>query len=229
MGKFAPGSAELAFLDALTNGAAEKTAVALTPATRTYLGLGLAKDQDLMNLEQAAGNLLDGGTGTPVAVASSPAQLPPPKPSVEEEAAAELSASPMPAVELGAAPAEDSAAISDEEDGASVDGAPLPAFPDRTTHGKIFNARRTNPLLILQVLNTKYQGEWVEWEPDTLWYAIRRDFGPVGEITRNKIMALRCAIQSDLPWLDWDIFEDCGLAWNSTIPIFGAFQPMSPS
>src|SRR5690606_7925038 len=41
--------------------------------------------------------------------------------------------------------------------------------------------------------------------------------------------ALRVAVTTDLPWLDWDVFEDSGLTWNDTIPIIGAFQPMTPA
>jgi hypothetical protein len=75
----------------------------------------------------------------------------------------------------------------------------------------------------------RYQEEWVEWEPETLWWALRRDFGPVGEVSRNKIMALRLAATTDAPWLDWDTFENCSLAWNDIIPLFGAYQPVTPA
>jgi hypothetical protein len=74
----------------------------------------------------------------------------------------------------------------------------------------------------------RYKTDWATWEPETLWWSIRRDFGPVGELTRNKIQALTVAVGTDVPWLDWDVFEKCGLAWNDAMPIFGAFQPMTP-
>jgi hypothetical protein len=42
-------------------------------------------------------------------------------------------------------------------------------------------------------------------------------------------MALRLAVVTDVPWLDWDTFENSSLAWSGTIPIFGAYQPLTPS
>jgi hypothetical protein len=74
----------------------------------------------------------------------------------------------------------------------------------------------------------RYGHDWLSWEWETLAWAIRRDFGPIGEITANKIHALRTAA-TGRPWEDWDVFENCGLAWNDVIPIFGAIQPMEPS
>jgi hypothetical protein len=57
---------------------------------------------------------------------------------------------------------------------------------------------------------------------------LRKSFGPVGEVTRNKIMALRLAAKKDMTWLDWDVFEDSGLSWNDIVPVIGMFQPMTP-
>jgi hypothetical protein len=82
---------------------------------------------------------------------------------------------------------------------------------------------------LFDVLSATYGEDWLSWEPETLWWAIRRDFGPVGELTRNKIQALRLAATSYSPWADWDVFEKCGLAWNDLVPVFGAWQPMTPS
>lgn len=124
------------------------------------------------------------------------------------------------AVDVGAAPATDEAPPSE--------GSPEPDLPSRQTYGKLFTDRRAHPLQLLDILNMRYQEDWVEWEPETTWWALRRDFGPVGEITRNKIQALRLAAVTDTPWLDWDVFENCGQAWNDFLPIFGAYQPMTP-
>jgi len=108
------------------------------------------------------------------------------------------------------------------------EASPEPVLPERATHGRLFSDKRANPLQILDVLTMRYKDEWPKWESDTLWWAIRRDFGPVGEVCRNKIGALRVAVSTDIPWLDWDVFEDCGLAWNDIIPVIGTFQPMTP-
>lgn len=101
--------------------------------------------------------------------------------------------------------------------------------PVRGTHGALFTDRRAHPLTLLEVLTAKYQTEWASWEPETLWWAIRKDFGPLGDIARNKIMALKVAVQTDTTWQDWDTFEDSGLAWNDIIPVFGSIQLLSPA
>ncbi len=106
--------------------------------------------------------------------------------------------------------------------------APEPDLPSRATHGKLFADKRAHPIQILEVLTMRYKAEWPSWESDTLWWALRRDFGPVGEVCRNKISALRLAVSTDVPWLDWDVFEDSGLSWNDIIPVIGSFQPMTP-
>ena len=106
--------------------------------------------------------------------------------------------------------------------------APEPDLPSRSTHGKLFSDKRASPLQILEVLTMRYKEEWADWESDTLWWSLRRSFGPVGEVSRNKIMALRLAATRDIPWLDWDVFEDCGLSWNDIVPTIGSFQPMTP-
>jgi len=126
------------------------------------------------------------------------------------------------------APQEEPAAV-DAEPPAEEDALPAPPLPSRKTHGKLFSDKQAHPLAIFDVLNERYQTQWVDWEPETLWWAIRKDFGPVGEVTRNKIGALRLAAVTDTPWLDWDAFENCGLAWNGMVPTIGVFEPLSPT
>lgn len=94
--------------------------------------------------------------------------------------------------------------------------------------GNIFSDPRAHPILLAEVLRAKYDEDWVTWEPETLWWAIRKDFGSVGKLTREKIMALRIALRTDFPWVDWDIFENCCVAWNDHMPIFGAIQLVPP-
>lgn len=108
------------------------------------------------------------------------------------------------------------------------EAVPEPELPSRATHGKLFSDKRAHPIQILDVLTMRYGPEWPRWEPETLWWSLRRDFGPVGDLSRNKIAALRIAVSTDVPWLDWDVFEDCGLSWNDITPVIGAFQPMTP-
>lgn len=217
-------NAELAFFDHLSTGA-EKIAVELEPATRSLLGIPPDETPDALDqLESAA----SGDTPEPAQAPASPPQA---SQNVQggsgadqvidqgEQEAHVIS-------EEGRPPELDGEPQADEED------EPLPVpegVPGRATHGKIFNARRTHPMLLKDVLDRRYGDDWLFWEPETLWWAIRRDFGAVGEITRNKLQAIRTATKSYTPWDDWDTFENCCVAWSDGIPIFGAMQPLTPS
>jgi hypothetical protein len=87
----------------------------------------------------------------------------------------------------------------------------------------------THPMKIVVLLKTKYNDDWVEWLPETLWEAIRRDIGPISDVSQNKIQALAIALATNSPWQDWTTFENCGRAFNDTIPVFGQLQPLSPA
>jgi len=212
-------NAELSFLGTLTGTkpSFEKAAVDLDPQTQQLLGISGAPPDALDQLEQEAG-------GPP---APSPVDMA----AVDPEPEPELTPEPeIVSVDENAIPPSEDLEPVPETGIEEEDELPQQpeVVPSRSTHGKIFSSRRTHPLRLYDVLNSRYNKKWVTWEPETLWWAIRRDFGPVGDLTRNKIQALRTALVTDLPWGDWDVFEDCGLAWNDITPIFGAFQPMSP-
>jgi hypothetical protein len=91
-----------------------------------------------------------------------------------------------------------------------------------------FKSAQTHPLALLAVVKNKYNDEWVRWLPETLWETIRKDFGQVGEVVKNKIQAVSVALSTDAPWQDWTTFENCGKAFNDSIPVFGQIQPLSP-
>lgn len=226
MGQHEPSSAELAFFDAISDEAPlTKAAVELERDTAESLGIPTVSPDVLEALEAEA------EAAPKPKPAAAPAAEPEPEP---EPAAAEpdtYEASPLeylqePEPEPEPGQEIDSFEHADAEPEAPA--APEPELPSRLTHGKLFNDKRSHPLQLLDVLSMRYKAKWVDWEPDTLWWSLRRDFGPVGELTRNKIQALGIAVGTDVPWLDWDTFENCGLAWNDVTPIFGAFQPMTP-
>lgn len=207
MGRHTPSAAERGFLDAmLETRPLVKRAVDLDPGVADILGVQSVSPSILKGLES--------GAGAPAPAAAEP---------VQDEAAPEQASDEPPPAEI--------------PDGSGADLEPPPAedapveppLPSRLTHGKLFADKHAHPMQIFEVLTMRYQEDWVEWEPETLWWALRRDFGPVGEVSRNKIMALRLAAVTDMPWLDWDTFENCSLAWSGTIPIFGAYQPVTPS
>jgi hypothetical protein len=203
VGRHDANQAEVDFLRALMSGeGATKEAAELEPETAEALGVPTVSPTILDQLEQEAESVPDESKPAPGA-----------EPTPVEEPVDE-------AVDVGDASAVDEIPV--EED------SPSPELPSRTTHGRLFTNRRAHPLQIFDVLVMRYKEQWTDWEPETLWWALRRDFGPIGELTRNKIQALALAATTDMPWLDWDVFENCGQAWNDNIPIFGAFQPMTP-
>ena len=240
MGRFQPGSAELDFLNTLRGGL-DKEAVDLAPETRQLLGIERDTPDDLDRIEESAAEESQPASKSLPAQAQ-PAPQPPqaqgqpvpqeaqaqaqaPEEAEDTQAVSQAAPAQPEAVDIEAPPPEDAEPQPDEGE----EAPPAPPLPDRISHGKIFGFRRTHPLQLLQVLNQRYKQAWIDWEPDTLWWAIRKDFGPVGDVTRNKIQALRLALSSNRPWQDWDAFEKCSLSWNDQIPIFGAYQPMTPS
>lgn len=205
--------AEENFLDILMGGGPiTKTAVDLDPDVAAALGIQTVSPGMLDELEGSA---------------SSPAPTPP------RAAATPRSALQAAAPALTDAPGETETAPADggldeppapDEDETGIE----PDLPSRQTHGRLLSNKRAHPIEILEVLSRTYQDDWTDWEPSTLWWALRRDYGPVGDLARNKIGALRIAVSTDTPWQDWDVFEDSGLSWNDVVPIIGTFQPMNP-
>jgi hypothetical protein len=194
-----------AFFDMLAS--EDKVAVDLSAETRSALGTDSAPDE-LDELEAAA-------------VAGEPMPEETTEPAAEERGAD---------VGVDAEPPAADGEEAEPIDGKPAEGdVPVEAPPVRAAVGKLFSDRRAHPMRLYDVLTARYSDEWLFWEPETLWWAIRRDFGPVGELTRNKLQALRLAATSYSPWADFDVFEKCGLAWNDHVPVFGAWQPMTPS
>jgi len=208
--------AEQSFFDVLSGSVAIKTAAELAQETTDALGIPSVSPSILDQLEEQA-------SGGSAQEASSPEQE-----QVEAPADREGDVPSESEDQIEAAAAEQVAQVDQTDPEPKEPRAPEPELPSRTTHGKLFSDKTAHPIQLLEVLTMKYGAEWAEWESDTLWWSLRKGFGSVGELTRNKIMALRVAATTDLPWIDWDIFEDCGLSWNDTIPNIGAFQPMTP-
>jgi hypothetical protein len=200
--------AEQGFFDTLINGGQTKTAAELAQETVDALDIPSVSPSILDELENQAS-----GSSTPEE--SPPEQAPAP-------------AEGGPALPVEGASAQGASKREDLPPDAEAEPAAEPELPSRATHGKLFSDKSAHPVQILEVLTNRYGTEWADWESDTLWWSLRKSFGSVGEVTRNKIMALRLAAKSDMPWLDWDVFEDCGQSWNDTIPIIGSYQPMTP-
>jgi len=212
MSRHSPNKAEAGFFAAmLQDGPLVKRAADLEPDTAAILGVQSVSPSSLKALEGQA---------------TAPQAPAPDQGSISDE---EADSSDQDALEQSAAGVDVGGfERTDQEPAATAETPAEPPLPSRLTHGKLFMDKRAHPQQIYDVLCMRYREDWVEWEPETLWWALRRDFGPVGEVARNKIMALRLTAVTDATWLDWDTFENSALAWNDIIPIFGAFQPVTP-
>ena len=207
----------MSFFDALSGGEV-KTAVQLEQETFDALGIPSVSPTILDQLEEQANSQVAPEEGAPEEAQGE----------AQANRAGDVQGEPDGAVQDDQAVEVEQFERADAAPAPEAMPAPEPELPSRATHGKLFSDKRAHPIQILEVLTQRYKTEWVDWESDTLWWSIRRSFGPVGEVARNKIMALRLAATREGPWMDWDTFEDSGLAWNDIVPTMGSFQPMTP-
>ena len=87
-----------------------------------------------------------------------------------------------------------------------------------------------HPILLLRDMTRAYGKEWLSWEPETLWSEIRDDDGVfiIPRVNKDKIMAVRLAVKTDLPWKRLDLFENVSLAFAGLVPRFDMMQPLEP-
>lgn len=85
------------------------------------------------------------------------------------------------------------------------------------------------PSWYIQRLVEKYDRQWFEWEPETLWRTIEEDFqSALSEQVRNKINAAKLIYLTDAFWRDWNVFEKVVQAFSGHIPDFFTIEPPSP-
>jgi len=82
-----------------------------------------------------------------------------------------------------------------------------------------------NIIELKNLLFRKYGAEWLDWYPEVLSQTL---FGANEDnILMNKIQAIKVCLSSDAPWVEWNIFENVGKAFNHQIPNFSIIQPLS--
>ena len=88
-----------------------------------------------------------------------------------------------------------------------------------------------HPILLLRDLTRSYGTDWLSWEPETIWSELDDDDDLGGELPRankDKVMALRLAVKTDLPWKHLAVFENVALAFVGMVPRFDVMQPLEP-
>jgi len=80
------------------------------------------------------------------------------------------------------------------------------------------------------LLIKKYDRDWLEWEPETLWRTIMLDFKTeLDDLAKDKVNAAKTLLLTDTYWNDWTTFENATLAFNDTNPNFFQIQVPSPA
>jgi hypothetical protein len=88
-----------------------------------------------------------------------------------------------------------------------------------------------HPILLLRDLTRTYGKDWLSWEPETIWSEVKDDESLKEEIPRvnkDKVMAVRTAVKTDLPWKHLAVFENVALAFAGLVPRFDVMQPLEP-
>jgi len=83
-------------------------------------------------------------------------------------------------------------------------------------------------LTINKVMLKKYGLDFVNWESETLKEAIKDDFGPLGDITWQKMQAGRLLLKNNACWQEWEVFENVCCAVMGEFAIFSQTQPPEP-
>lgn len=78
------------------------------------------------------------------------------------------------------------------------------------------------------ILLKKYGAEYITWESETLKEAIEEDFGSLGDLSWQKIQAIRLLHSNNSAWNEWEVFENiCACNSNENV-IFSLSQPPEP-
>ena len=93
----------------------------------------------------------------------------------------------------------------------------------------LFQSSETQPLTLIAILTKHFGGEWLNWEPVTLWDEIRNDFhAPISHVNKERLLAARLVITMERFFDEWDVFTHVVDALNGKIPNFAVLQDHTP-
>lgn len=82
-------------------------------------------------------------------------------------------------------------------------------------------------LSIYKLLNSHYNRDWWDWEPETIWQTLDRDHAiEPSEAVKNIVQALQMVVSTDQAFEHWHVFEKVCHAFNENQVHFGAMQPV---
>jgi hypothetical protein len=90
----------------------------------------------------------------------------------------------------------------------------------RVTSKNFFRHPDAHPIVLDMALIRKYGPEWLDWEPETLEYAIPHDFGtqPASAVNLGKLNACKALHLMDSFWERWEVFGWCTMGLNGIFP-----------
>ena len=92
----------------------------------------------------------------------------------------------------------------------------------------VFRAHHILPGVYQELLSKQFGGAWLEWEPETLWSEIEREFhAQCSDTVKSKIMALRAFKLTDRFFTDAHVFENTCLAVNDLPYDIDLFEPVA--
>lgn len=82
---------------------------------------------------------------------------------------------------------------------------------------------------IYNMMNQNFKQDWMNWEPETLWTTLEKDFGvnPTPSM-KDALMAMTVIGKTDLPFEDFHIFEKVGHALSFNAVHFSEIHPLEP-
>jgi hypothetical protein len=88
-------------------------------------------------------------------------------------------------------------------------------------------APKTVPVLeIYRILNEKFNTEWFNWEPETIYSELIHNFSiKPDERLKNIIGALQVVVNTNFPFEMWNVFENISHAFNENPVFFSIVQP----
>lgn len=110
-----------------------------------------------------------------------------------------------------------------------IDPAGIPAGLAPISHKNLFVHHDTHPVVFDLALLAKYDTDWFEWEPATLWKEIKEDFRvpSISDHACAKIQAIKTLHINEWYWDKWEVFCWITQALNNNIPDFQVIQKPS--
>lgn len=88
----------------------------------------------------------------------------------------------------------------------------------------------SHPVALGVACHKLFGEDWLSWEPRTIYEELRdRGFGNISQHRSNtqKLQAFRTARNTIMPWMEWEVFEKVGHAFNGYVPNFDLIEPLS--